>query len=91
LVRELDFQIKKDFNLAKDGTINIFWEGLGSSYLPFSDINRIFSPIKDKYNFIEQLSNNIKSMYVTAQKNVLLSILRGFQVALFFLCMSLFM
>jgi hypothetical protein len=49
---EMDFDIKKDFNLTKDGTINVFWEGLGSSYLPFTDINRIFFPIKDKYKFI---------------------------------------
>jgi hypothetical protein len=49
---ERDSLPKTDFNLSKDGTINVFWEGLGSSYMPFRDISRIFSPIKDKYNFI---------------------------------------
>lgn len=49
---EVDFDIKENFSLAKDGTINVFWEGLGSSFLPFREINRIFFPIKDKYKFI---------------------------------------
>jgi hypothetical protein len=31
--------------------INIFWEGLGSSYLPFSDVERIFKKFTNKYNF----------------------------------------
>ena len=42
---------KGDYNLSDNGEINIFWEGLGSSFLPFEEINRIFKPLIG-YNFV---------------------------------------
>lgn len=48
---DLALKRKEKFDLSDNGEIHIFWEGLGSSYLPFEDINRIFKPLK-QYKFI---------------------------------------
>jgi len=48
---DLALKKKESFELAEHGEIHIFWEGLGSSYLPFEDINRIFKSLK-KYKFV---------------------------------------
>ena len=48
---DLALKKKETFELAEHGEIHIFWEGLGSSYLPFEDINRIFKSLK-KYKFV---------------------------------------
>jgi hypothetical protein len=47
-----NIEVKSRFELEANNVINIFWEGLGSSYLPFADINRIFKPLNDKYKFV---------------------------------------
>ena len=49
---ETKIEAKKEFKLSKKNTINIFWEGLGSSFLPFELIEKIFNPINDKFDFI---------------------------------------
>lgn len=49
---EIDIKKKDNFTLSKNKTINIFWEGLGSSFMPFKLIEKIFSPINKKFNFI---------------------------------------
>jgi len=51
--------IKKNYTLQNKKTINIFWEGLGSSYLPFKDIEKIFSGIKNEYNFNFHFSTDL--------------------------------
>tara|TARA_B100001093_G_scaffold518640_1_gene604227 strand:+ start:502 stop:1569 length:1068 start_codon:yes stop_codon:yes gene_type:complete len=43
---------KKNFELSKKDEINIFWEGLGSSFMPFKLIEEIFKPINNQYKFI---------------------------------------
>lgn len=48
---DLTLKKKENFELNTNGEIHIFWEGLGSSYLPFEDINRIFKSLK-KYKFV---------------------------------------
>jgi glycosyltransferase involved in cell wall biosynthesis len=48
---DISLKKKQDFQLPSSGQINIFWEGLGSSYIPFEDINRIFKQVKN-YNFV---------------------------------------
>jgi hypothetical protein len=48
---DMSLKKKQDFQLSPNGEINIFWEGLGSSYIPFGDINRIFKHIKN-YKFV---------------------------------------
>lgn len=40
---------KQHYELQK--TINIFWEGLGSSFKPFSEIERIFQPLMREFQF----------------------------------------
>lgn len=47
-----NIEMKSRFELGANKVINIFWEGLGSSYLPFADINRIFQPFIGKYEFV---------------------------------------
>ena len=49
---ESPVQVKKDFNLCEEKTVNIFWEGLGSSFLPFDLLEEIFKPILSEYNFV---------------------------------------
>jgi hypothetical protein len=49
---DFDINMKTKYTLSGDGVINIFWEGLGSSFQPFSEINRIFLPFKKEYKFI---------------------------------------
>ena len=49
---DIPIQAKSDFQLSKKKTVNVFWEGLGSSFLPFELIEKIFSPICEEYNFI---------------------------------------
>ena len=48
---DMSLKKKQDFQLSPNCEINIFWEGLGSSYIPFEDINRIFRHIKN-YKFV---------------------------------------
>ncbi len=50
---------KTNYSLKTKKTINIFWEGLGSSYLPFRDIENIFYKIKNEYNFIFHFSTDL--------------------------------
>lgn len=46
----IELNIKQDYKI-KD-PINIFWEGLGSNkYMPFAEMDRIFSAFKNKINF----------------------------------------
>jgi hypothetical protein len=49
---DMNIVTKEDFTFSQKDTIHIFWEGLGSSYLPFADINRIFLPFIGTYKFI---------------------------------------
>ena len=49
---ESPIKVKKNFALSGHKTINIFWEGLGSSFLPFELLEDIFKPILSEYNFI---------------------------------------
>lgn len=69
---DISLKKKQDFQLSPNGEINIFWEGLGSSYIPFEDINRIFKPIKN-YKFVfhfvtdlafHSIANSYNKIYV---------------------------
>lgn len=46
-------QSKRNYELTSENTVNIFWEGLGSSFLPFHLLEEIFASIPDrkKYRF----------------------------------------
>jgi len=46
----IELKLKTDYSIK--GSINIFWEGLGSTkYMPFVEMNRIFGSLPNKSNF----------------------------------------
>lgn len=45
-------KIKSEYKLSSDGRINVFWEGLGSSFKPFKLIEDIFTNIIDKDRYV---------------------------------------
>ena len=47
----IPIQSKCSHCLVEKNEINIFWEGLGTSYLPFKDIEKLFLPIRGLFNF----------------------------------------
>tara|TARA_B110001450_G_scaffold256874_1_gene289217 strand:+ start:4519 stop:5580 length:1062 start_codon:yes stop_codon:yes gene_type:complete len=49
---DIPIQVKTDFQLSNNKTVNIFWEGLGSSFMPFELIEKIFIPISKEYDFV---------------------------------------
>lgn len=53
-------QAKFDYGLVSEDTINIFWEGLGSSFLPFHLLEEIFRAIpnvnKYRFHFVTDLN-----------------------------------
>ena len=56
---ETKIENKTKFNLSNKKTINIFWEGLGSSFMPFKLIEKIFKPINHKFNFVFHFATDL--------------------------------
>jgi len=49
---DVNIEQKTNFQLSDKTTINVFWEGLGSSFKPFKMIEQIFEPIRNEFNFV---------------------------------------